>query len=105
MIQRIECVGAKLQVQAVRDLELPAKRQIHLRKTKAWYVVAPFVALLAAGRHSECGWIESFSSRARLLRGEYSQTLELGGACPAKHVQRRAGVQVRAGIGARNRES
>src|SRR5579864_4076048 len=73
MVQDIKCVRPKLQLQMIRNLEIPSKRHIHLREPETWDVVSALRALTDSSRNNEGICVQDFPSRR--TRAPHPRTL------------------------------
>ena len=66
MIEEVERVGAKLEVDAFGERDFSSEREVNLCKSKTGNIISSFSSLLTGCRCGECRRIQSLPPRARL---------------------------------------
>src|SRR5437899_8947139 len=62
MVEDVEKIRSRLERKALPDFELPAQRQIDLRRAESAQGVASQGSLPRRGGYDECRWIDSLSA-------------------------------------------
>src|ERR1700747_1605484 len=72
MVQKIECVRAKLQAKPLRQGKLPSDRHVHFCQPQPANVISSFGSLLASRRDGECLRIKALAPACRRIRNPNS---------------------------------